>query len=343
MMESMFLGVMKMIGDKISILVPCYNEEENVVSVAEEITRIMTTKLTGYEYEIIFRDNASTDNTVVMLRRLASKDNHIKVIVNSRNYGVFPDNNTFLGKISGNICIGVPCDLQDPLEIIVELVEWYEKGYEVVAGQKISSEEGVIKYGFRQLYYKILQFFSERKRVANISGSILMSKRIYEIYNSGYKFQMFDTFAADCGIEIKTVPYRQKKREHGKSSYNLARSFNYSINGLIQTSIKPIRIATVLGTIFSSVSFVAGLVYFILKIIFWKMFPAGTTPILLGMFFIGSIQLLFLGLIGEYVGQIYKLTTPSNPAVVSELINFDDEIVNSTLIIKNKNYLEEDN
>ncbi len=310
---------------KISIIVPCYNECDNIRNMALNLTEIMKSYKGIYDYEIVFRDNASKDGSIDVLRVIASEDPHIKVIVNARNYGFDPLKDTLIGRVSGDVIIGIPCDFQEPPELIPEFINFWEKGYEVVCGVKASSEEGIIKYGFRQIYYKIIEIFSDIPQYKNMSGIILVSRRLYDLKAATGTGLPWRYFLSDIGCEVKTIRYKQKKRAAGKSSYNIWRSLSFSIESMITTSTVPIRIATIMGVMMSFVSFIFGLVYLVLKILFWERFVAGMAPMLIGMFFIGSIQLLAIGVVGEYVGGVLKNVTPKNPPIVKELINLDED------------------
>ncbi len=308
---------------KISVLVPCYNEIDNVAAMAETLTSICK-GLDGYTYEIIFRDNASTDGTIEELREIAKNDRNIKVILNCRNYGVYADKDTFKGRVSGDILVFLPCDFQEPPELIPEFIYWYEKGYEIVAGQKTGSEEGAIKYGLRQLFYRIIAGLSDHPQIPNMSGILLTSRRIMELAWNGNLYEPFRFFASDLGCDIKLIKYNQKKRRSGKTSYNFWRYLSFSLNSLVSTTSIPLRIGTIAGVFLSAISFIFGIIYLICKLIWWDRFPAGMTPVLIGVFFLGSVQLLFIGLVGEYIGQILKMVTPTSPPLVKELINFED-------------------
>ncbi|MBO7484663.1 MAG: glycosyltransferase family 2 protein [Spirochaetaceae bacterium] len=310
--------------EKISILVPCYNEENNINPMAKTLTDIMKRYYGKYDYEILFRDNASTDNSLNIMRDIAMNDKHIKIIANARNYGVDSIKDTYYGRISGEICISIPCDFQEPPELIPEFISWYEKGYEVVAGQKCSSKEGKIKYFLRQLYYRIIQVFSDIPQIPNMSGIFLCTKRILNLYYNNNRYETFRYFLTDLGCEIKLIQYEQNKRRSGKSSYNIWRSLSFSISSLIDVSTTPLRIATIFGILCAAMSFFAGLTYLIMKLIWWDRFSAGMVPVMIAVFFLGSIQISFIGLIGEYVGTILKRVTPNNPPLVKELINFDN-------------------
>ena len=309
---------------KVSVCVPCYNEVGNVRDMAETLTGIM--QGLPYEYEIIFTDNCSTDGTKDILRELASKDTHIKVLMNSRNYGTDGRSDRNTGRyITGDVMLTIPCDFQEPPELIPEFIKYWEEGYQVVCGQKTSSEEGKIKYACRHLYYRIIQALSNVPQNQHKTGIMLIDRDILEKFiKTDYDFQL--RFAiADMGCKVKLIPYKQRKRKSGRSSYNIWRYLNYAINSLVTTSVAPIRIMTVAGLCFSFFSFAIGLIYLIWKLVWWQNFQMGTAPILIGMFFLGSVQIFILGIIGEYVGEILNRVSKKPDVVTTEEINFDSQ------------------
>ncbi len=308
---------------KISILIPCYNEEKNIVPMAETLTGIMGLYKEKYEYEIIFRDNASTDDSMRILRSLASKDDHIKVIENIRNFGFDPKKDTFIGRVSGDVVIVIACDFQEPPEMIPEFISWWEKGYEAVCGQKTSSKEGKIKYLLRQVFYNIIDCFSSIPQYRNMSGICLLSRRVFEL-SSEYNDLMLRYFLADIGCNVKLIQYEQQKRRAGKSSYNIWRYLSFAVYALTSVSTAPLRLASVLGFFMSFLSFLVGMIYLIYKLIFWDSFVVGTAPMVIGVFFLGSVILFFIGVVGEYVGITLRTVQKQSPPLVRELINFDN-------------------
>ncbi|SDI90529.1 Glycosyltransferase involved in cell wall bisynthesis [Lachnospiraceae bacterium G41] len=308
---------------KISILIPCFNEEKNVEPMVSTIIKIMEQYSGKYFYEVILRDNASIDNTLNVMRELAQKNKNIKVIANARNYGTNTKKDSFCGRVSGDVVISIACDFQDPPELIPDFISWWEKGYEAVCGKKIASKEGFIKYGLRQIFYSIIENFSDTPQYSNISGIVLMSRRLYDLstkYNDSY----FRYFIADIGYEVKFIEYEQQKRKSGKSSYNIWRYLSFAIDSLVSVSTAPLRLASVLGFISSFGCLIIGFIYLIYKLIFWDSFVVGTAPMVIGMFFLGSVLLFFIGVVGEYVGIILKTVTKQAPPIVKELINFED-------------------
>lgn len=312
----------------ITISVPCYNEVGNVREMAEVLTGIMQSL--PYEYEIIFTDNCSTDGTKDILRELAAEDDHIKVLMNSRNYGTDgrSDRNT-LKYVSGDVFIGIACDFQEPPELIPEFLRAWEGGYKVVCGQKESSKEGFIKFACRSLFYKIIKGLSDTPQYEHISGIVLFDREILEQYvKTDYDYQ-FRYAIADMGYDVKLIPYEQRKRKSGKSSYNVWRYLSFAINGMVTTSTTPLRLMTVAGMIMAFICFVIGVAYLVLKLVFWQTYQLGIAPLLIGMFFLGSVQLFCLGMLGEYIGEVLRRVTKRPDVILTEKLNIDESQVRS--------------
>jgi polyisoprenyl-phosphate glycosyltransferase len=308
---------------KISIVVACYNEEGNVREMAETLVNEMQ-KLPQYDYEIIFADNNSEDSTQNILKELAEDNKKIKVIINNRNYGPGRSPRNAFRYVTGDAIISIACDFQDPPEKIKEFIKYWEDGYLAVYGQKTGSKEGIFKYSLRTLYYKIVAAFSDIPQYKHISGICLNDRKVLKQLLDADESIAFRNLIADLGYEVKLIPYKQEKRKSGKSSYNLSRYFNFAINSLVTTSTLPLRIATVVGSVTAFISFLFGMIYLVYKLIYFNSFSAGIAPIVIGIFFLGSIQILFIGLIGEYVGAIHKKLTKTPPVIEKELINLED-------------------
>lgn len=311
---------------KISILVPCYNEVGNVRPMAETLTEIMGGL--PYEYEIIFTDNCSTDGTREILREIAAADKHIKVLMNSRNYGTDgrSGRNTILYiSRDTDATVGIACDFQEPPELIPEFIKYWEQGYKVVYGQKTGSKEGKIKYACRHLFYRIIHTFSETPQYEHISGINLIDRTVLNEYLKTDYDVIFRYALADMGYEVKLIQYEQRARRSGKSSFNIWRYLTFAINSMIQTSNAPLRLMSVAGFVFSGISLAIGIIYLLAKLLFWQRFQMGTAPILIGMFFLGSVQLFFLGILGEYIGVILRKVTKMPDVILSETINIDDD------------------
>lgn len=309
---------------KISIFVPCYNEEENVKPMAEALCNIMQSL--DYEYEIVFRDNCSTDATKQYLRELAREDTRIKVLMNNRNYGTSGRGQHLVFEhCSGDVLIIIACDFQEPPELIPEFITAWEQGYKVVGGQKTASKEGKFIYALRHLYYKIINAFSDTPQYAHMSGILLLDKEVVtEILKTDEDITPRNAIA-DMGYDVKLIQYIQEKRRSGKSSFNVWRYLTFALNSLVNTSTKPLRLMTVTGFIMSLISFILAVMYLVMKFTVWYRFPAGIAPILIGMLFLGSVQLLFMGVLGEYVGVILRKISKQPDVILSEKLNFDEK------------------
>lgn len=307
---------------KISIFIPCFNEEGNVRQMAECLTKVC--QGLNYDYELLFVDNCSLDSTRDILRDVARKDGHIKAVFNNRNYGT--DGRSAFNAfqyVTGDVLISIACDFQEPPELIPEFLRNWEAGYKVVCGQKTSSKEGIIKFACRSIYYNLLSLFSETPLYKHISGIVLIDREVLDNYRkSDYDYEL--RFAlADMGYEVKMIPYEQQLRKSGKSSYNVWKYLSFAIRSMVTTSNTPIRLMTVAGLMFASLSFFVGLAYLVYKLIFWDTFDAGMAPVMIGMFFLGAVQITFLGIIGEYVGIILNKVSKRPDVIVKELINIE--------------------
>jgi glycosyltransferase involved in cell wall biosynthesis len=305
-------------------MTPCYNEEGNIVNIYEAVKEQFD-KLPQYTYEHIFIDNCSTDNSRAILRGLAEKDKNVKVILNAMNFG--PNRSGTYGMLqgTGDCLIAIVCDLQDPPELIPEFLKKWEEGYKVVMGQKTTSDENAGMFAVRKLYYKIMEKLSETEHLTNVTGYGLYDREVLDMikwmddpdpYIRGLVTQL--------GYKWTLIQYNQNKREVGKSSYNFERYFDFAITGLTHVSKKPLRLATMFGLFMSAVSFILAIVYLVLKLVRWYDFQMGTAPILIGMFLLGSVQLAFIGIIGEYVGAILTRITRRPMVVEEERLNFED-------------------
>lgn len=310
---------------KISICIACYNEEKNIPLIYHALDEVLN-QLPEYSFEILFADNASTDASVDILRAIARKDKRVKVIINNRNFGALRSGKNCLYHASGDAIISVTCDLQDPPEMIPEFIKKWEEGELVVWGQKTKSKENIIMYSVRTLYYKILKKFSTLPQYEHVTGFGLLDKQVLdEARKYSDNFMGMKAMVSELGYKICLLPYTQQKRNAGKSSYNLSRYIDLGISRLIQSSTRPLRLATMLGSIMSFCSFFIAIIYMIVKLCIWKSQPMGIAPILISIFFIGSIQLMFIGILGEYVGQILNRIIPAPLVIEKELINFDED------------------
>ncbi len=306
----------------ISIVTPCYNEQENVEELYERIKQVMRVQK-KCQYEHLFIDNASKDGTVEILRKLAAKDKRVKVIVNNRNFGHIRSPYHALLQAKGDAVICMASDLQDPPERIAEFIQKWEEGYKVVIGVKIKSQETGIMYFLRTTYYRVLRSLSDVELIENFTGFGLYSREVIEILrelNDPYPY--FRGLIADLGFPIARIEFVQPRRQHGITKNNFYTLYDMAMLGLTGYTKIPLRLAAMLGFIASAVSFLVGLVYLIYKLIFWAEFSVGLAPAVIGLFFLGSVQLIFLGIVGEYIGAIYTQVMRRPLVIEKERINF---------------------
>ncbi len=311
---------------KISIFSPCYNEELNLEILYNRITDVMEKLKDRYDYEIVFIDNKSKDNSRKVLRKLAEKDKKVKVIFNTRNFGPGRSSAYGLFQTTGDSTIVLAADLQDPPELIPKFLKKWEEGYKVVWGQKTESEESKLMYFIRKLYYKIIRKFSENKQIDNITGYGLYDKNVVQqLKNENNPHPNFRYSITDFGYEVSLVTYKQNKRLHGKSSYNFFRYLDTAISALISTSRFPLRMITYCGFLLSGFCFLSGLYYLVKKILYWDSFQLGLAPLIVAVLFIAAIQMIFIGILGEYLGEVLNWVITKPLVIEDERINFENE------------------
>lgn len=306
----------------ISIVTPCYNEEENVDELYERVCAAM--KELAYEYEHIFIDNASTDGTVEKIRALAKKDRRIKAIVNSRNFGHIRSPYYGLLQAKGEAVIIMASDLQDPPERIPEFISKWEEGYQVVIGIKTKSQESGVFYLLRTMYYRILRSLTDVELIEHFTGFGLYDMKVIKIlrdFDEPYPY--FRGLIADIGLPIARIEFTQPRRKKGISKNNFYTLYDMAMLGIISYTKVPLRLATMLGFLSAAISFLVGLAYLVYKLIDWQNFSLGLAPLVIGLFFLGSIQLLFLGIVGEYIGAIYTQVIHRPLVIEKERINFN--------------------
>ena len=310
---------------KISIFSPCYNEELNLEILYNRITDVMEKLKDRYDYEIVIIDNKSKDNSRKVLRKLAEKDKRVKVIFNTRNFGPGISGAHGFFQTTGDASIALAADLQDPPELIPEFLKKWEEGYKVVWGQKTESEESKVMFFIRKLYYKIIGKFSENKQIDNITGYGLYDKKVVEqLKNEKNPHPNFRYSVTDFGYDVSLVTYKQNKRLHGKSSYNFFRYLDTAISALISTSRFPLRLITYCGFLLSGFCFLFGLYYLIKKILYWDSFQLGLAPLIVAVLFIAAIQMIFIGVLGEYLGEVLNWVVIKPLVVEDERINFEE-------------------
>jgi polyisoprenyl-phosphate glycosyltransferase len=311
----------------ITVLTPCFNEAENVDALYERVKAVFAT-LPGYRYEHLFIDNASTDGTVDRLRALAARDRAVKVIVNTRNFGHVRSPYHALLQCRGDAVIGMAADLQDPPELIPEFVAKWREGYKVVLGVKAASDESALLFGIRKIGYRVIDALSEVEQVRNNTGFGLFDKAFVDVLRRlPDPYPYFRGIVAELGFKYATIPYKQPQRIRGVTKNNLYRLYDLGVQGIVNHSKIPLRLATIVGFVSSVISLAAALVYFVMKMLFWYRLPIGVAPVIIGLFCVASVQLFFLGVLGEYVGSIYTQVRNRPLVIERERINFDEEAV----------------
>jgi polyisoprenyl-phosphate glycosyltransferase len=308
----------------ISIVTPCYNEEQNVAEVYKQVKDVFK-KLPKYQYEHIFIDNSSIDRTVDILKGIASTDSSVKIIINARNFGHIRSPYYALLQAKGDAVVLIVSDLQDPPEVINEFIQKWEEGFKIVTGIKNKSKENKLMFLFRKIYYSALKRFSEGEQVKNFTGFGLYDKCFIDVLrtlNDPYPY--FRGLITEIGFSRIEVEYVQPKRELGTTKNNFYTLYDIGMLGFVNHSKLPLRLASFIGFIIGTLSLVVALIYFTVKLFFWNTFNLGTAPIIVGLFFFSSVQLFFIGIIGEYIGAIYTQVRKRPLVVEKERINFGE-------------------
>jgi len=309
---------------KISIVTACFNEEDNVLELIMRVRKVMKLDLPEYDYEHIFIDNSSDDKTVELLKEEAENDKHIKIIVNSRNFGHVRSPSYALLYAKGDAVISLVADLQDPPEMIPKFVKKWEEGFEIVAAIKTESEEKGLMSKVRKIYYSFLDKISEVHIFKNFTGFGLFDQKVISAIrqmNDPYPF--FRGLLAEAGFKVYKLPYSQPMRFKGITKNNFYSLYDMGILGIISNSKVPLRMAIFIGFMAGVLSFIIGFTYLLLKLIYWDEMTIGLAPIVIGFSFMFSILLFFIGIIGEYIGAIYTQVLNRPLVFVKEKINFD--------------------
>ena len=311
---------------KISILIPCYNEQDNVVPMSTAISDLFANELSQYDYELVFIDNDSHDNTRPLLREICERNKHVKAILNAKNFGQF--NSPYYGTLqtTGDCTICMVCDFQDPIDMIPKYIHEWENGYKIVIGIKTTSKENKLMYFLRSCYYSMIKKFSNVEQIEHFTGSGLYDKDFVKVLRNLKDPKPFlRGIVGELGFARKEIPYEQPKRRAGKTHNNFYSLYDAAMLSFTSYTKIGLRIATIGGAIASAISLLIAFIYFILKLCMWDAFAAGMAPIIIGMFVIGSIQLFFIGLLGEYVLNINERVMNRPLVIEAERINFDSE------------------
>lgn len=307
----------------ISIVTPCFNEEENVRDIYQQVKEVFD-DLKNYAYEHIFIDNASTDGTVQILKDIAQKDFNVKIIVNSRNFGVARSPYYALLQSGGDATIVVMADLQDPPFLIKDLIKKWEEGYKIVLAIKENSKESKMMFNIRKLYYSLYNKLSNVQIVSNYSGFGLYDKQVIAILRKfDDPYPDLRSLLGEIGLERTMISYVQPQRKKGKTKNNLYNLYDQAMLGITSDSRIPLRLASFIGFFTAIINILVALGYFIYKLLYWQNFQLGIAPLVIGIFFFGGVQLFFLGIIGEYIGIILTQVKKRPLVIEKERINFD--------------------
>ncbi len=309
---------------KISVMIPCYNEEENARPIYEAVRNELQKSCPNYDYEILFIDNKSTDNTRQIIRQICAEDKKVRAIFNSKNFGQF--NSPYYGilQTSGDCTITICADFQDPVELIPVFVSEWEKGYKIVCGIKTSSKESKIMYFLRSCYYKAIKKMSSVEQIEHFTGFGLYDKSFVQTLRDLKDPTPFIRgIVAELGPQRKEIEYQQPQRRAGKTHNNWYSLYDAAMLSFTSYTKVGLRIATFAGFAISGINFLLALVYFVMKLIWWDRFIAGTAPLLIGVFFMGGVQLFFIGLLGEYIMNMNARIMNRPLVVEEERLNFE--------------------
>lgn len=302
----------------ISVVVPTYNEELNIQNVYERVCNLFENRLQNYEMELLFIDNASRDSTRKRIEELTQKDKRVQAIFNATNFGFSKSSFYGLSQAEGDAAVLMYADMQDPPEVIPQMVEEWEKGHKIVVGIKSKSKESKLMYFVRSIYYKLMTKISETEHIEHFDGfGLYDASFIKELRKLNDPLPYLRGLVAEIGYERVEVEYEQNKREKGKTSFNFMRNYDVAMLGVTSSSKAVMRMATFIGMGLSAVCFLLAIVTLILKIVNWEYYDVGTAAIIIGIFFVGGVQTFFLGFLGEYIANI-NIRTMQHPVVVED-------------------------
>jgi glycosyltransferase involved in cell wall biosynthesis len=308
----------------ITVVIPTYNEEKNITPAYEEVTATMANQLAEYHYEIMFVDNDSTDATRALIRNLCKKDKHVKAIFNARNFGQMRSHFYGLTQAEGDCAILLHADLQNPPEVMVDFVREWENGAKVVIGIKDNSKESKVMFFLRSCYYKTMRKISDVEQIEHFSDFELLDREFLDVLRDlDDPMPYLRGIVSELGFRMARVHYQQNKRERGKTSANWKVLYDFGMLGITSYSKSIMRLATKLGFILSGISIVIGIIILIQKILNWESYPTGIAAIGVGVFILGSVQLFFIGFMGEYVLNINTRVMHRPLVIEEERLNFN--------------------
>jgi glycosyltransferase involved in cell wall biosynthesis len=308
----------------LSVVIPCFNEQDNVVPLASRIAEVLAGAGVD-DYELLFIDNASVDDTVARIKALCAADRRVKLIVNARNFGHVRSPYHGILQAGGDAVICMAADFQDPPEMLPSFIAKWREGCKVVVAVKQTSGESRLMWGLRSAYYRVSRRMADVELIENYTGFGLYDRQFVEIARSlEDPYPYFRGLIAELGMAIGTVPYIQPRRARGLTKNNFYTLYDVAMLGITSHSKVPIRLATMVGFTLSALSLLVSIGYFVLKLMFWDRFVLGTAPLLIGFFFFASVQMFFIGLIGEYVAAIHTRVMKRPLVVEKERVNFDE-------------------
>lgn len=302
----------------VSVVIPTYNEEENIPLIYERVKKIFEKQLVDYDYRILYIDNCSTDQSRIRIKELAEKNDKVQYIFNMKNFGF--SRSTFYGLTQsvGDCTVLLFADMQDPPELIIDFVSEWEKGSKVVVGIKNKSQENSTMYFIRKCYYKFVNKMTEIDHIEQFTGFGLYDKSVVQVFKElDDPLPYLRGIVAELAPDVKKVYYEQKRREHGKTSFNFIKLYDVAMLGLTSYSKALMRISMFVGIAIAVISFVVSLVTLILKLTGVIAYPIGSAATLFGVFFLGGVQLIFLGILGEYISNI-NIRSMHRPIVIEE-------------------------
>jgi glycosyltransferase involved in cell wall biosynthesis len=306
----------------ITIVTPCYQEAGNIREMAHAVREVMATR-PGYAYEHLFIDNGSTDGTRDLLRQLAADDDRVRVILNARNFGQVRSGYHALLQSRGEAVICLVCDFQDPPELITTFLDQWERGAKLVLGVKTEADESRFMYGFRSAYYRWLARIADVKVVQHATGFGLYDRQVIEdLRRIDDPYPFFRGLLAEIGYSPVLIPYRQPARRAGTTSQTFWTLYDVALLGVVSHSRLPLRLAVIVGVVCALLSLLTGFSYLVYKLAFWNQFSVGIAPALIGIFFLSAVQLIFIGLVGEYLGAVWTHVRKHPHVFEEERINF---------------------
>lgn len=308
---------------KISVIIPCYNEEQSVEKMYNRLKAVFSNHLQNYDYEIIYVDDCSPDDTANKIRAVCKKDQKVKGVINAKNFGFHRNVFECFNYASGDAAFMVFGDLQDPPEMLPEFVKKWEEGYKCVVGQRSRTDEGWLMTKFRKIYYDMINTLGDKKQIQFMNGFGLYDREFLDVVKNIDEISpYFKTVISEFGMKLAVVQYEQAISQRGKSNFNFWRNYDFAMSGLTSSTKMLMRISTFIGLAVGCCSILFAIFVFIKKLMFWDSYPIGTASIIVGVFFFGALQLFFIGVLGEYILSINERISKKPRVVVGEKINF---------------------